>query len=98
MSGFGQTDPVRKQANVQNQPGSDFILADCVRFWPNGSGPEASRCARIIRPATGQCFLDDPDIDRMRIGSAMFSGMGNDVSYLKAFLFIVRGTATGQSP
>ena len=28
---------------VQNQPGSDLVLADCVRFWPNGSGPEASR-------------------------------------------------------
>ena len=33
---------------MQNQPGSDLVLADCVRFWPNGSGPEASRCARII--------------------------------------------------
>ena len=38
---------------VQNHPGSDSVLADCVRFWPNGSGPEASRCARIIRPASG---------------------------------------------
>ena len=76
-SGFGQTDLVRKQADVQessgpvsgrtqparhqsptfrlgsstagpdyivqNQPGSDFIMADCVRFWPNESGPEESR-------------------------------------------------------
>ena len=39
---------------VQNQPGSDLVLADCVRFWPNGSGPEASRCARIIRPVSGR--------------------------------------------
>ena len=31
---------------VQNQTGSDLVLADCVRFWPNGSGPEASQCAR----------------------------------------------------
>ena len=46
---------------VQNQPGSDLVLADCVRFWPNGSGPEASQCARIIRPASGQCFPADPD-------------------------------------
>ena len=38
---------------VQNQPRSDLVLADCVRFWPNGSGPEPSRCARIIRPASG---------------------------------------------
>ena len=28
---------------VQNQPGSDLVLADCVRFWPNGSGPDANR-------------------------------------------------------
>ena len=27
---------------MQNQPGSDLALADCVRFGPNGSGPEAS--------------------------------------------------------
>ena len=46
---------------VQNQPGSYLVLADCVRFWPNGSGPEASRCARIIQPASGQCFPADPD-------------------------------------
>ena len=25
---------------VQNQLGSDVVLADCVRFSPNGSGPE----------------------------------------------------------
>ena len=58
---------------VQNQPGSNLVLADCVRFGPNGSGPEASRCARIIRPASGQCFPADPD--RMRIGSGMFTGL-----------------------
>ena len=46
---------------VQNQPGSDLVLADCVRFWPNGSGPEASLCARIIRPVSGQCFLSESD-------------------------------------
>ena len=40
---------------VQNQPGSDLVLADCVRFWPNGSGPEAGHCARIVRPASGPC-------------------------------------------
>ena len=58
---------------VQNQPGSDLILADCVRFWPNGSGPKASQCARIIRPASGQCFPADPDW--VRIGSGMFTGV-----------------------
>ena len=57
---------------VRNQPGSDLVLADCVTFCPNGSGPEASRCARIIRPASGQCFPASPD--RMRIGSVMFTG------------------------
>ena len=82
----------------KTSPDPDLVLADCVRFWPNGSGPEASRCARIIRPAFGQCFPDDPDIDRMRIGSGMFTGTGNDVSYLKAFLFIVRGTMTRRCP
>ena len=35
---------------VQNHPGSNLVLADCVRFWPKGSGPEASQCARIIWP------------------------------------------------
>ena len=44
----------------------------------NGSGPEASRCARIIRPrfiqpASGQCFRADPH--GMRIGSGMFTGL-----------------------
>ena len=57
---------------VQNQPGSDLVLSDCVRLWPNGSGPEASRCATIIRPASGQCFPADPA--RIRIGSGMFTG------------------------
>ena len=67
---------------VQNQPGSDLFLADCARFWPNGSGPEASQCARIIGPASGQCFPADPD--RMRIGSGMFTGhvqKSNKVNY-----------------
>ena len=57
---------------IQNQPGPDLVLADCARFWPNGSGPEASQCTRIIRPASGQWFPADPA--RMRIGSGMFTG------------------------
>ena len=48
---------------VQNQPGSDLGLADCVRCWSNGYGPQASRCARIIRPASGHCFPADPSSD-----------------------------------
>ena len=50
-----------------------FVLADCVRFWLNGSGPEVSRCASIIQAACGQCFRSDPD--GRRIGSGMFTGI-----------------------
>ena len=58
---------------VQNQPGSVLVLAECTRFWPNGSSPEKkSQCARITRPASGRCFPGDPA--RMRIGSGMFTG------------------------
>ena len=59
---------------VQNQPWSNLVLADCVRFGPNGSGPEASRCARIIRPGSGRCFLANPD----GISSGMFTGLRPD--------------------
>ena len=55
-----------------NQPRSDLVLADCVRFWPNGSGPDASRRARIIGPASGQAIRADPVW--MQIGSGMFTG------------------------
>ena len=58
---------------IQNQPGADLVLVYCARFWPNGSGPEVSQCARIIRPASGQYFPTDPA--RMRIGSGMFTGI-----------------------
>ena len=56
---------------MQNQAGSDSVLADCVRFGPNGSNPEEKQYKRIIRPASGKCFPADPD--RMRIGSSMFT-------------------------
>ena len=46
---------------VQNQPGSDLVLADFVMFWPNRSDLEASWHARIIGPTSGQCFWADPD-------------------------------------
>ena len=59
-------------STVQNQPGSNLVLADCVRFWPNGSDPEASWCARIIWPTSGQCFQADPHW--IQIGSGMFTG------------------------
>ena len=56
---------------VQNQPGSDLVLTDCVKFWPNGSGPEARECARTIRPASARRSRTNPD--RMRIGTGMFT-------------------------
>ena len=57
---------------VQNRPGSDLVPADCVRFWPNRSGPEVSRCARIIRSGSGQRLRAGPD--RMQIGSGISTG------------------------
>ena len=33
---------------VQNQAGSDLVLADCVRFGPNRSGPEVSQYASML--------------------------------------------------
>ena len=39
---------------VRNRPGSDLVLDGHVRLWPNGSGPEASWCARIIGPGSGK--------------------------------------------
>ena len=41
---------------AQTYPGSDFVLADCIRFQPNRSGPEATWCARITGPSSGQRF------------------------------------------
>ena len=56
---------------VQNQPGSDLVLADCVKFWSNGSGPEANWCARIIRLTSDQHFRDP---DGMSTGFGVFTG------------------------
>ena len=55
---------------VKNQPGSDLVLANCVRFWPNDSS--LGQCARIIRPTSGQRFQVDPD--QTQIGFGMFTG------------------------
>ena len=57
---------------VQNQPRSYLVLADCARFWPNRSGPEESKCARIIQSASGQHF--PADLAQMQTGSGMFTG------------------------
>ena len=42
----------------ENQAGSDLVLADCVRFWPNVSGPETSRCASFWPMLPSQSGLD----------------------------------------
>ena len=76
---------------MQNQPGSDLVLADCVRVWPNGSGPEESQRARMIRPASVQCFPADPD--RMRIGSGMFTGIILDDICVALFSGVYKLTA-----
>ena len=36
----------------KTSPGSNWALADCVTFWPNGSNPKTSRCGRLIGPAS----------------------------------------------
>ena len=78
---------------VQNQPGSGLVLADCVRFWTNGSGPEASVCsARITRPASGQCFPPDPD--QMRIRSGMFTGYTLHL-HEASYALVTTGMVTG---
>ena len=43
---------------AQNRSGSD--PDGLVRFWPNGSGPEASRCARIIGPGSAAARYQFP--------------------------------------
>ena len=55
--------------SIQNHPRAGLVLADCAGFWPNGSSPEVSQCARIILPASGQYFPTDPpgpDANRIR--------------------------------
>ena len=33
--------------SLQNQSGSDLVLVDCVRFWPNGSRLDANRILHV---------------------------------------------------
>ena len=97
--GSGRTQPARYQLRsstdvpdhiVQNQPGSDLVLADCVTFWPNGSGPDTSRGAINIRPASGQRFRADPS----RIGCE--SDPVCLLGYLAYLLVAARGAVKGQ--
>ena len=72
---------------VQNQLGSDLVLADCVRLWPNGSGPpEASQCARIIRPASVWPMLPSPSgPDTNRIRHVYWGSIGRRVNTSNTF-------------
>ena len=72
---------------VQNQLGSDLVLADCVRFWPNGSGPpEASQCGRIIRPASVWPMLPSPSgPDTNRIRHVYWGSIGRRINTSNTF-------------
>ena len=72
LLGSGQLWPLRL-AGSRKQSGSDLVLDGPVRLWPNGSVPEASRCARIFRPGSGQTLLGRFG-GRIRAGSSMFTG------------------------
>ena len=54
---------------AQNRPGSD--LNGLVRVWPNASGLEASRCARIIRPGSGRTQPARYQFPTFRLGSVL---------------------------
>ena len=62
----------RPESHCAKPAGSNLVLADCVRFWPNRSGPETNWRPTIIGPASGQCF--PANLDQMPIGSGMFTG------------------------
>ena len=79
---------------MQNQPGSDLVLADGVRFWPNGSGPEASQWAKN-HPARFWPMLPSrsgPDTNRIRhvywkTVLSVFLSLGLFPTYLSGNLF-----------
>ena len=51
---------------LQNRPGSN--LDGLVKVWPNTSGPEASQCARIIRPGSGRMQAAHHQFPTFRLG------------------------------
>ena len=69
---------------VENHPGSDLVLADCVRFGQT----DPVRCGRTIKPTSGHRFR--AVLDRMRIKSGMLSGK---VLRKYNFLFHLSSTA-----
>ena len=54
---------------MQNRPGCN--LDDLVRFWPNGSGPEASRCAGITGPSSGRSQPARDQFPTFRLGCVL---------------------------
>ena len=54
---------------VYNQPGSDLVLADGDRCWPNRSGPEAAGVQESSGPLVANASQP------IRIGSGMFTGL-----------------------
>ena len=86
-SGFGQTHLVWKQDSVLffhrrcpgllcAKPARTLIYFWLpVRFRPNGSGPEASRCAdSLIRPASSHANAADPDRIRHVYWAVLLTG------------------------
>ena len=69
---------------VENHPGSDLVLADCVRFGQT----DPVRCGRTIKPTSGHRFR--AVLDRLRIKSGMLSGK---VLRKYNFLFHLSSTA-----
>ena len=62
----------RPESHCAKPAGSNLVLADCIRFWPNGSGPETNWPPTIIGPASGLRF--PANLDQMPIRSGMFTG------------------------
>ena len=66
---------------MQNQPGSDLVWADGVRFWLNGSGPEAESVSVFV------LFLTDAGVDASVVTSVMVGGkLFNDVVFSRSLL------------
>ena len=67
--------PVRQSCILSQTSWIILYKTSCVRFGPSGSGPKARRCARIIRPASGQHFRADLDWMWNASGTFRFTGL-----------------------
>ena len=65
---FFQTRP---RSQLLCKPDLDPILMAWSRFWPNTSGPEASQCARIIRPGSGRTQVAHHQFPTFRLGCVL---------------------------